>query len=179
MWVLQPSQGRRARPRLSSTRTTPAQARAADHTARVDRRSGAAAKETHSGKGRLDGLQSNDVAEAMALLQAMRHIHPETKVNMHIDNTGVIDTAKAMGHSSNKGRTRSKQGGRAVWARIRKITEARGETNYKWIHSHVDDEKRQEWNENSRYECACGGQGIGKCDPEHEHHKGNERADEL
>ena len=42
-------------------------------------------------KGRLKGLQSNNLGEAMALLQGLRSMHPAQDCEIFIDNTGVVD----------------------------------------------------------------------------------------
>ena len=57
--------------------------------------------------------------------------------------------------------------------------QARRATHIKWVHSHVNEEKRQTWKANCNMKCACGGQGKNRCDPDHEHHRGNDRADSL
>ena len=43
-------------------------------------------------KGRLQGLQSTDLGEAMSLLQGLRSTCPAQDCEMFIDNTGVVDT---------------------------------------------------------------------------------------
>lgn len=126
---------------------------------------------------RLHGEQSNDIGEAMALLQALRRTHPETRANIFIDNAGVVQTVSK--DNWNNPRGRQTQGGRAVWNRIHALLATRNETNIQWIHSHVDSKERRKWKENNKMVCACGGQGKRECDPEHQHHKGNERADKL
>ena len=131
--------------------------------------------------GRLRGDQSNDIAEAMALLQALQSIHLHTEVDIYIDNTGVLDTSKV--NLQQDPRARSQQTARAVWNRIMPILRERDtrgtHTALHWIHSHTDDEERRRWKTNARYQCACGGQGKQECDPNHKHHIGNERADAL
>ena len=140
-------------------------------------------EEIHAHRGRLRGAQSNDIAEAMALLQALQAVHMDTPASIYIDNTGVLDTSKKPLQQDH--RARSRQTARAVWNRIIlfpiiKERQCRGSyTSLSWIHSHTDNEERKQWNPRARYQCACGGQGRQECDPMHRHHLGNERADEL
>ena len=49
-------------------------------------------------------------------------------------------------------------------------------TTIAWIHSHVDEEDRQD-DANGKMTCACRTGGEDRCNPEHEHHVGNEEAD--
>ena len=56
--------------------------------------------------------------------------------------------------------------------------DAGGSTAIHWVHSHVDDEVRRVSNK-GKMQCACRGEGATECDPSHEHHMGNGRADEL
>ena len=67
-------------------------------------------------KGRLQGLQSNDLGEAMALLQGLRSIHPSQDCEIFIDNTGVVDTWGK--DTLNNPRARLHSTGRALWNRI-------------------------------------------------------------
>ena len=93
--------------------------------------------------GRLRGDQSNDIAEAMALLQALQSIHLHTEVDIYIDNTGVLDTSKV--NLQQDPRARSQQTARAIWNRIMPILRERDtrgiHTALHWIHSHTDDEE--------------------------------------
>ena len=74
-------------------------------------------------KGRLQGLQSNDLGEAMALLQGLRSIHPAQDCEMFIDNTGVADTWDK--DTLNNPRARLHSTGRALWNRIQLLKKAR------------------------------------------------------
>ena len=69
--------------------------------------------------GRLEGEQSNDLGEAMALLQALRNTHPLTPVDVYIDNGGVVATTNKRHHRDVRARMR--QGGRAIWNRIEQL----------------------------------------------------------
>jgi hypothetical protein len=117
----------------------------------------------------------------MAVIQALRHTHPSDPVTVYIDNTGVVQTTQKW--TDDDPRARLKQGGRAIWNRIQGMEAARlywgGETTYKWIHSHVDKVERRQWKKEWAHKCACGGGGIGMCEPRHWHHQGNEEADEA
>ena len=132
------------------------------------------------GHNRLAGEQSNDLGEAMAVLQALRNTHLEDKATLYIDNMGVVLTAQKQ--RATDPRQRMKQGGRAIWNRIEMLIAARNAagagTEFKWIHSHVDEPERRKWQESWPMECACGGQGKRECDPKHRHHQGNADADE-
>jgi hypothetical protein len=72
-------------------------------------------------------------------------------------------------------------GYRAIWMRIRQLQLTRESAGtpmgMHWVHSHVEKEERQ-ISENSKYICACKGDRSVKCDPDHEHHIGNELADD-
>ena len=149
--------------------------------------------------GRLAGEQNNSYAEAMALLQAMRHVHIGDDMDVYIDNLGVIQRwDKLQGHDV---RGRIGGGARAVWSRIQCLQQARNEagarTEVHWVHSHVEDKERQErqpkggeGGESGRVlRCACAwwdvdssdrfAQGVQKCDPSNYHHVGNDAADEA
>ena len=129
---------------------------------------------------RLTGEQSNDLGEAMAVLQALRNTHIEDDANLFIDNVGVIQTAGK--NRTTDPRRRMKQGGRAMWNRIDALVTARknagATTNFEWIHSHVDKPGREKWKASWQMKCACGGQDKGECDLKHRHHQGNIDADE-
>ena len=137
-------------------------------------------KPIDTGAGRLEGEQSNDLGEAMAVMQALRATHTTDDATIYIDNTGVVLTTEK--DTRNDPRARLKQGGRATWNRIQLMIAAREEagaqTSFEWIHSHVDDPARRKWSDEWEFPCACGGQEKGECDPNHRHHKGNEAADE-
>ena len=131
--------------------------------------------------GRIEGEQSNDLGEAMALLQALRNTHPLTPVDVYIDNGGVVATTNKRHHRDVRARMR--QGGRAIWNRIEQLMQLRRSngthTGVHWIHSHVDEEGRRAWKDTCKLECACGGMRRRECDPTHPHHRGNEQADEC
>ena len=55
---------------------------------------------------------------------------------------------------------------------------AGAETWVHWVHSHVDDQNRQQVKATARHKCACKVANM-KCVPLHPHHKGNEAADKL
>ena len=74
-------------------------------------------------KGRLQGLQSNDLGEAMALLQGLRSIHPSQDCEIFIDNTGVVDTWEK--DTLNNPRARLHSTGRALWNMIQLLKNAR------------------------------------------------------
>ena len=142
----------------------------------------------HNGKGtereiggRLRGLQSNDLGEAMALLQALRAVHPSDDVAAYVDNLGVVNAANE--NVPQSPRERMKQSGRAIWNRIRAMIRFRvsqgAETTVEWVHSHVDDPDRVQLKEGCKQVCACGGSNTTQCQPEHEHHAGNEKADKV
>jgi len=140
--------------------------------------------EERSGKNRLQGLQSNDLAEAMALLQSLRAIRLDEPAEVFIDNEGVVITAnEKLTDLSRHGKVRMKQGGRAIWNRIAALTQARTEagatTEFTWVHSHVDDPERAQLKPKCNLTCACGGSAKNRCNPNHPHHKGNEKADAL
>ena len=73
--------------------------------------------------GRRQGLQSNDLGEAMALLQGLRSIHPSQDCEIFIDNTGVVDTWHKA--TLNDPRARLHSTGRALWNRIQLLKGAR------------------------------------------------------
>ena len=156
--------------------------------------------------GRLDGEQNNSYAEAMALLQTLRFVHPDTPLEVYIDNYGVIQ--QWHGLELNCSRDRAKRGARAIWNRIHALKgerDRRGtDTVVRWVHSHVDDEDRRtrkkapkvhkanDWwkpkpdptpvgtgRSTSPMECACGGDASGHCIQAHPHHIGNDLADAL
>ena len=99
-----------------------------------------------SGQGRLHGEQSNSIAEAMALLQVLRGVHPTQDVTVYIDNNGVLQNWDRGRGDDPRGRLQ--QGGRAVWNRILGMKRYRadqgGDTTLVWVHSHVDDNDRRE-----------------------------------
>jgi ribonuclease HI len=132
-----------------------------------------------TGAGRLEGEQSNDLGEAMAVIQALQATHISDDATVYIDNTGVVLTTQK--DTTDDPRARLKQGGRAIWNRIQLMTKARevagARTTFEWIHSHVDDPARRKWSQEWIFPCACEGQGKDECDPHHRHHKGNEAAD--
>ena len=140
------------------------------------------------GQGRLHGEQSNSIAEAMALLQVLRGVHPSEDITVYIDNDGVIlNWDKGRGDDP---RGRLQQGGRAVWNRLMGIKRYRAEqggaTRLVWVHSHVDDKERRERKPRKGVApppnpklCACGGDKKGHCIPSHHAHVGNDLADSL
>ena len=140
-------------------------------------------KQIGSASGRLHGLQSNDIGEAMAVLQALRKTKLEHDATLFIDNTGVVQTC-SKDHSKSP-RSRLRQGGRAVWNRICALIRTRkvhgAQTKFEWIHSHVDKDDRQKWKEEWVFDCACGGGNNPdrQCNPHHKHHIRNEEADTL
>lgn len=141
------------------------------------------------GQGRLHGEQSNSIAEAMALLQVLRGVHPTQDVTVYIDNNGVLQNWDRGRGDDPRGRLQ--QGGRAVWNRILGMKRYRadqgGATTLVWVHSHVDDKDRRERKpkkgegkgDTPPMQCACGGNEKGHCIPEHHAHVGNELADSL
>ena len=96
--------------------------------------------------GRLAGEQNNSYAEAMALLQALRHVHTGDDMDIYIDNLGVIQRWDGLQGHDVRGRIGG--GARAIWSRILCLRQAREEagarTEVHWVHSHVEDEDRQE-----------------------------------
>ena len=132
------------------------------------------------GAGRLRGLQSNDLGEAMALLQALRAVRLDETVEAFVDNLQVVTAANAP--LSCPPKDRLSQGGRAIWNRIRALLKERQQrgttTTVEWVHSHVDDPKRRQLKDGCKQTCACGGSRSKPCDPTHEHHAGNEEADQ-
>ena len=73
-------------------------------------------------KGRLQGLQSNDLGEAMALLQGLRSIHPAQDCEIFIDDTGVVDTWDK--ETRNNPGARLDRTGRAPWNMIQLLKRA-------------------------------------------------------
>ena len=128
--------------------------------------------------GRLAGRQSNDGAEARAILEAMLQVHPEDDLAIFCDNSGCISKWERLleGHDP------TTWGVRAIWLRISGLQRERGrrgsDTAVRWVHSHVDDTERAA-NVKSNLRCACREQGEECCDEEHRHHVGNAKADVL
>ena len=127
------------------------------------------------GKGRMCGKQSNDGAEAMAILKTMLMTHPEDDLMMYCDNQGCVYKWRKLGREK-----KIQWGFRAIWCRIHHLLAERqlkgSNTEVVWVHSHVDDENRRA-DKNGVMTCACREDGQEECDPRHRHHKGNDRAD--
>jgi len=134
-------------------------------------------EEERQTEARLAGEQSNDGAEARAILEALLMIHPEDDADIYCDNSGCISKWEKLTEGANP----IAWGFRAVWLRINGMMVARGRkgsrTAIHWIHSHVDDAERAS-NNKSLLQCACRNGEQTECDPEHEHHRGNAKADE-
>jgi len=94
---------------------------------------------------RLAGEQNNSYGEAMAFLQVLRHAHIKDTVDVFIDNLGVIQRWDGLQGHGIRGRVRG--GGRTIWNRIYCLSRARREagavTRVHWVHSHVEEEERQ------------------------------------
>ena len=73
-------------------------------------------------KGRLQGLQSNDLGEAMSLLQGLRSMHPSQDCEVFIDNTAVVDIWNK--DTLDNPRARLHSTGRALWNRIQLLKNA-------------------------------------------------------
>ena len=151
------------------------------------------------GWGRLQGQQLNATAEAMALLQVLKHTPLNQDLIVHIDNLGVIQTWDH--YTCDDVRARLCSGARAVWNRIYALKRHRllegSSTSVVWVHSHVDDEdRRRRVPEKKRKSkkgklkadsgvptaprlCACGGDAHGHCVVDHHAHVGNDAADVL
>jgi ribonuclease HI len=126
-------------------------------------------------KGRVSGKQSNDGAEAEAILQALLRIHPNERATFYCDNQGCVLKWGKLGKESTL-----RWGFRAIWNRIAALKEHRetsgSRMRMKWVHSHVDDETRRT-QVTKKMECACRTNGENECDATHEHHIGNTKAD--
>ena len=125
---------------------------------------------------RLLGKQGNDGAEARAILEGLLQTHPTQPAEYYCDNQGCVDKWDRMMHAN-----MTDWGYRAIWMRIRQLQLTRESAGtpmgMHWVHSHVEKEERQ-ISENSKYICACKRDRSVKCDPDHEHHIGNELADD-
>jgi ribonuclease HI len=125
---------------------------------------------------RLAGEQSNDGAEARAVLEAMLMVNPHDNISIYCDNSGCVSKWGKLQEGVNP----LTWGYRAIWLRIHRMVcerKSRGsKTTIQWVHSHVDDEERAR-NTKSKLTCACREDGQEVCDPEHRHHKGNAEAD--
>ena len=130
---------------------------------------------TEAEHGRLEGKQSNDGAEARAILQALLTIHPDEKATFYCDNQGCVLKWNKLGKEPT-----TRWGFRAIWNRIGALKKRREEEGtpmgMQWVHSHVDDEARRT-QPTKNMACACRENGEQECDPTHEHHVGNEEAD--
>ena len=95
--------------------------------------------------GKLQGPQENAAAEAQAALQALTSINICDECTIYIDNAGVIQNT--MKERWNRPRERLKMGHRPTWNRIENMINRRKEhgtpTHIRWVHSHVDDERRR------------------------------------
>ena len=127
--------------------------------------------------GRLQAAQDNSAAEAMAILQAMLHIHPTHNLTVHSDNQGCVDK---MAHIETADPAQWQN--RVIWLRIHNLAKYRAlmgaTTSTHWVHSHVDDPERRA-TPKAAHLCVCKQQREDDCDPEHRAHLGNERADDL
>ena len=132
-------------------------------------------------KGRVAGKQSNDAAETTAILQALLNTNPRDELTIYCDNQGCIDIWNKI-HKA--GIVEIESQNRAIWNRILGMVKHRknvgNPAEIRWVHSHVDDEKRRKNVSKAKYRCACGGTTECTRPGEEEHwvHVGNERADE-
>ena len=137
------------------------------------RSTGKQVEETERDNGRLAGTQSNDGAEAAAILAAMLMVHPEEGLTFYCDNQGCIQKWERLGKESTM-----RWGYRAIWNRIQSLKGLRESTGcpmgMRWVHSHVDDETRRK---HGNKKCACRERGELECNPTHRHHMGTETAD--
>jgi len=128
-------------------------------------------------KGKVNGDQDNYIAEAKGALYNLVHTAPADTLHLYIDNLSVVQTWKK--DTRDDTAARMTMPGRAVWNQIQDMTAWRknngGETHVHWIHSHVDKKERQQ-RKATAPDCACGAR---KCDPDHYHHQGNAKADEV
>lgn len=126
--------------------------------------------------GRLTGKQSNDGAEAKAILQALLMTHPAERATFYCDNQGCVQKWNKLGLESTM-----RWGFRATWNRIAALKTERQDNGIpmrmRWVHSHVDDEARRT-QKTKKMRCACREGEVDECDPQHIHHTGNEYADE-
>ena len=126
--------------------------------------------------GRVQGAQENSTAETTAILEALLAVHPSEGIVIYSDNQGCVERAKMKQSSAEKWNNR------ALWMRIKglwKYRESRGgDTEVVWVHSHVDDEERQDTSK-AKYVCPCKQNSEERCNPSHRVHRGNQRADEL
>ena len=136
--------------------------------------------------GRNAGRQTNDAAEAMAILQALTHTNPMDNLTIYSDNQGCVDIwARECVDNEDTVNSDPGMNNRAIWNRIVGMTKYRDQNQTKttllWVHSHVDDENRRKNTSKAKYQCACGG--INECtrpgEEGHWIHEGNEQADEL
>ncbi len=130
------------------------------------------------GRGRLQGEQMNDGAEAMAILETLKGVNPSDTLEIYCDSSSCVSKWNKI----RNGNTYAMEWGyRAIWNRIQGLLSVRNkcgsQTNMRWVHSHVDDETRRT-SKNSKMTCACREKGETECNPTHRHHRGNERADE-
>lgn len=139
--------------------------------------------------GRLQGDQNNFTAESLALLESLLEVNPLDPITVYIDNHAVVQRWEK--HSDRDHRGRSRGAARAVWTRIHGIKALREESGanaqMRWVRAHVDSHTCPDATTGGRKQaqphppapkCACGAE-KGQCDPHHEHHIGNETADEL
>ena len=134
--------------------------------------------EHREGRGRLQGEQMNDGAEAMAILENLKGTNPNDAIEMYCDNSSCVSKWSRLVN----GDTYAMEWGyRAIWNRIQGLLKVRNKcgsvTSMRWVHSHVDEEKRRT-SKNSKMTCACREEGETECNPRHRHHIGNEKADE-
>ena len=130
-------------------------------------------------KGRIEGEQSNDGSEAMAILRALLEVNPEDNIRIYCDNSSCVSKWNKL---KEEGVNMVDWSFRATWNRIQGVLamrkEAGSETAMKWVHSHVSDESRRT-STKSNMTCACRETGETECNPSHRHHIGNDRADTM
>jgi ribonuclease HI len=125
--------------------------------------------------GRMPGKQSNDGAEAMAILRGLLMVSPQDKATFYCDNQGCVRKWAKLGTESTM-----RWGFRAVWNRIGALKDEREKLGnpmrMAWVHSHVDDEARRVM-PTKKMACACRENGEQECNEYHRHHAGNDEAD--
>ena len=125
--------------------------------------------------GRMPGKQSNDGAEAMAILRGLLMVSPQDKATFYCDSQGCVRKWAKLGTESTM-----RWGFRAVWNRIGALKDEREKLGnpmrMAWVHSHVDDEARRVM-PTKKMACACRENGEQECNEYHRHHAGNDEAD--